>query len=250
MDLFAFPPLAAIMNAAYGALMWLAALIEPVAGTSAAAASIILLTLVVRAALIPAGTAQARAEQARSRLAPRLRALQQRLRRDPERLQRETMKLYADENVSPLAGCLPMLVQAPVVGVVYALFLHPVIGGLPNALLADQLFGVPLGMSLVGTISAGTVTAATVAVFGGLLAVIVAVAEITRRVLRPPAIPGPDASPLAGSAAMRLAGVLQFTTAVFAMFVPLAAALYLATTVAWTLVQRVLLRRRFPLAPL
>ena len=41
---------------------------------------------------------------------------------------------------------------------------------------------------------------------------------------------------------------LGFTTAVFAPFVPLAAALYLATTVAWTLVQRVVLRRRYPWA--
>jgi YidC/Oxa1 family membrane protein insertase len=74
------------------------------------------------------------------------------------------------------------------------------------------------------------------------------VAEITRRAFRPPVDDSPDASPLAGAGMARLAGALQFTTAVFAMFVPLAAALYLAMTVAWTLVQRVLLRRRFPLA--
>ena len=36
-------------------------------------------------------------------------------------------------------------------------------------------------------------------------------------------------------------------TAVFAAFVPLAAALYLTVTVVWTLVQRVILRRRYPL---
>jgi YidC/Oxa1 family membrane protein insertase len=46
----------------------------------------------------------------------------------------------------------------------------------------------------------------------------------------------------------RVAGVLQYGTAVFAVFVPLAATLYLATTVAWTLVQRLVLRRAYPLA--
>jgi YidC/Oxa1 family membrane protein insertase len=45
----------------------------------------------------------------------------------------------------------------------------------------------------------------------------------------------------------RALGFLQYVTAVIALFVPLAAGLYLATTVIWTLGQRVLLRRRYPL---
>lgn len=47
---------------------------------------------------------------------------------------------------------------------------------------------------------------------------------------------------------LRIASALHYLTAVFAVFVPLAAALYLTVTVIWTLVQRVILRRRFPLA--
>ena len=248
MDLYAFPPVAAILDAAYSLLMGLAALLEPVAGSAAAAASVIVLTLLVRAALIPAGIAQAKAEQTRSRLAPKLRDLQRRHKKNPERLQRETMKLYADEKASPLAGCLPMLAQAPVVAIVYALFLHTTIAGHANTLLAHELITVPLGTSLVGAVAAGTASAATVGVFAGVLVVIVAVAEITRRAFRPVIETGMDASPLTGAGMARVAGVLQFTTAVFATFVPLAAALYLATTVAWTLVQRLVLRRVYPLA--
>ncbi len=48
---------------------------------------------------------------------------------------------------------------------------------------------------------------------------------------------------------LRLVGVLQFGTAVAAVFVPLAAALYLLVTVAWTLAQRLILRRKFPAEP-
>jgi YidC/Oxa1 family membrane protein insertase len=40
---------------------------------------------------------------------------------------------------------------------------------------------------------------------------------------------------------------LHYLTAMFAIFVPLAASLYLTVTVAWTLGQRVILRRRYPL---
>lgn len=247
MDLFAFPPIAAVLDAAYALLMGLTALLEPLAGSAAAAASVVVLTLIVRTVLIPAGIAQAKAEQTRSRLAPKLRALQQRYKGNPERLQRETMKLYADEKTSPLAGCLPVLAQAPVVAIVYTLFLHASIAGHANALLTEQLLGVALGTSLAGAVVSGTVTAATVGVFAGVLAAIAVVAEITRRAFRPPVDESTDASPLAGAGMARLAGVLQFTTAVVAMFVPLAAALYLAVTVAWTLGQRLVLRRIYPL---
>lgn len=249
MDLLTFPPIAAILDAAYALLLGLTALLEPLAGSAAAAASVVVLTLIVRAVLIPAGIAQAKAEQTRSRLAPKIKALQQRYKRDPERLQRETMKLYADEKTSPLAGCLPMLAQAPVVAVVYTLFLHASIAGHANALLTEQLLGVALGTSFAGAVVSGTVTAATVGVFAGVLVAIAVVAEITRRAFRPPVDESTDASPLAGAGMARLVGLLQFTTAVVAMFVPLAAALYLAVTVAWTLGQRLVLRRIYPLPP-
>ncbi len=45
---------------------------------------------------------------------------------------------------------------------------------------------------------------------------------------------------------LRVLGLLQFLTAVIAVFVPLAAALYLLVTVAWTLGQRLVLRRAYP----
>lgn len=248
MDLYAFPPIAAILDAAYAGLMQLAALLDPLFGGAAAAASVLLLTLLVRAALVPAGVAQAKAEQTRSRLAPKLRALQKRYGHDRERLQRETMKLYSDERTSPFAGCLPLVAQAPVLGVVYALFAFSTVAGHANALLAETLAGVPLGASLVGSIAAGTATAGTLAVFGALIVAIAATAEITRRTLRPPVIEEADASPLANAGMLRAMGALQFTTAVVALFVPLAAAIYLTTTVVWTLVQRLVLRRRYPLA--
>jgi YidC/Oxa1 family membrane protein insertase len=247
MDLFAFPPVAAILDAASSALLALIRLIEPLAGDAAAAASVVLVTLLVRAVLIPAGVAQARAEQSRSRLAPRLRELQRRHAHDPERLQRETMKLYSDEGVSPLAGCVPMLAHAPVLAVVYALFAFATVAGQPNALLAEHLATVSLGTSLVAATAGGTATIATFAVFGALIAVIAVTAEITRRAFRTPPVPGADASPLAGATG-RLVGALQFTTAIVALFVPLAAGIYLATTVVWTLLQRLILRRRYPLA--
>ncbi|MEJ1923442.1 YidC/Oxa1 family membrane protein insertase [Microbacterium sp. KHB019] len=244
MDIYAFPPIAAILDAAYGALTALSAALEPITGTAAAAAAVILVTLLIRALLIPVGISQAKAEQTRARLAPKLHELQKRHKKNPERLQRETMQLYKDENTSPFAGCLPVLLQAPVVGILYTLFLRTDIAGHANELLTHDLFGATLGTSLVHMLFAGPFSLPTLLVYLALIAIMIAVAEVTRRVFRPTPV---DDSPLSSPSVLRMMSALHYLTAMFAIFVPLAASLYLTVTVAWTLGQRVILRRRYPL---
>lgn len=243
MDIFAFPPLTLLLDAAYSALLSLSTALEPVGGSASAALAVMLVTVGVRAALIPVGVSQARAEQMRARLAPRLRTLQKRHGSDRERLQRETMALYRDEQASPLAGCLPLAVQAAVVGVLYTLFLRPEIAGHPNALLTHDLLGAPLGDSLLTAIGGG-LDAQTAVVWAVVLVVIVVVADVTRRVFRPQV---PSEGPLAAPGMLGVMNAMHYLTAVFAVFVPLAAALYLVITVTWTLAQRAVLRRRYPL---
>jgi len=250
MDLFALPPVAAVLGGAYHALMSLSDLLEPALGAAAAAAAVVAVTLAVRAVLVPVGVSQARAERTRVRLAPRIAELQRRHRKDPEALQRATMQLYADEGTTPLAGCLPTMLQAPVVGVIYAVFVHAEVAGQANALLDHTLFGVPLGSSLVGVLSGGAPAVAPVVVLGALVLAVALVAELTRRAALPGgplAVPRASATSAAPAGMQRALGALQFVTAAVACFVPLAAGLYLLVTVAWTLVQRILLRRRFPL---
>lgn len=244
MDIYAFPPIAAILDAAYGALTGLSALLEPFTGSAAAAASVILVTLLIRTLLIPVGISQAKAEQTRARLAPKLRALQKRYKKNPERLQRETMQLYKDENTSPFAGCLPVLLQAPVIGILYTLFLRTEIAGHSNELLTHDLFGASLGTSLVHMVTTGPFSLPTLLVYAALIAIMIVVAEITRRVFRPVVV---EDSPMTSPTMLRMMSALHYLTAVFAVFVPLAAGLYLTVTVTWTLVQRVILRRRHPL---
>ena len=248
-----FPPIAALLDGAHTAFLALTDLLDPLVGSTAAALGIVLVTLIVRTLLIPVGIAQARAEQERARLAPRVRALRTRYAKQPERLQRETMRLYADEGVSPMAGCVPLLLQAPVLALVYSLFITPTIAGHPNALLQEMLGGVSLRTSVVGSIMSGTLSVQVVVVFGVIVILLLILAEATRRLL-PVVVPreaDAAASPMDEAAARmaRMSGVLHYATAVIALFVPLAAALYLVTTMAWTLGQRLILRRRFPLAP-
>lgn len=245
MDLFSFPPVAATLGAAYALVEGLAALFDPVAGTASAAVAIIALTLIVRAALIPVGISQVKAEWARRRLAPRLQALQRKYKKNPHVLQEKTLALYRAEKTSPFAGMLPTLAQAPVLSLVYALFLRTTIDGHANALLSEHLFGVPLGTSFVHLVSTGP-DVSGIAVYGVLFATMAMTAWLSRRTAQRLALPHQStdaAAPLAG-----LAGILSwlpFITVVFAAFVPLAAALYLVTTTAWTLIERAVLRRRY-----
>jgi YidC/Oxa1 family membrane protein insertase len=241
------PFFSTLLDLTYTGLMALTSLLTPVTGSLSAALAIALVTLVVRAGLIPAGIAGAKADQTRARLAPRLRDLQRRYRGDRERLHRETMDLYRSESASPLAGCLPILIQAPIVGLLYSVFLHATLAGHPNELLAQTVFGVPLGTSLAGAVMSGAADLVTWMVIGCLVLLIAAVGELTRRMFRvaPTEVtPTPEASRMP----VGLLGVLQFATAVVAIFVPLAAGLYLLTTVAWTLGQRLVLRRVYPTA--
>lgn len=241
LDLFTLPPLAALLDLTTQGLLALTAFLSPAAGGAAAAVAVILITLAVRVALIPVGVSQARAERDRARLAPRLRHLRERWGKNPERLQRETMQMYRDAGVSPVAGCLPVLAQAPVVGLLYAVFLHAQVAGHANALLTESLAGIPLGTSVLAAVISGTTDAAALAVLGGVVAVIAGAGELTRRFLRAPLDP---ASP---AWTARMVAVLPFTTAIVALFVPLAAGLYLAVTTVWTFGQRLVLRRFYPI---
>ncbi len=76
--------------------------------------SIVLLTVVVRAALLPLTFKQFKSMQNMQRLAPEIKALQEKYKTDKQRLQQEMMKFYKENNVNPLSSCLPLVAQFPV----------------------------------------------------------------------------------------------------------------------------------------
>ncbi len=243
MDLYAFAPIAALLELASTAVNGLASLFTPVAGASAMALAIVALTVLVRICLIPLGTAQARAEVTRRRIAPKLREIQTRHKKNPEKLQRATLELYAEEKASPFAGMLPALAQAPVLSIVYGLFILATINGHPNALLHETLLGVPLGTSFL-TVVNGSAAWPGAAVFLGLFAVIAAVAFTSRRVMLAQQAQSPEEMPAAMAKVSGVLSWMPFITVIFAAIVPLAATVYLTVTTAWTLGERQILRRR------
>jgi YidC/Oxa1 family membrane protein insertase len=76
-------------------------------------ASIIGLTVVVRAAILPLTFRQVRSMQALQRLQPEMKRIQERYKEDKQRQQQEMMKFYQEHGVNPLASCLPLVLQLP-----------------------------------------------------------------------------------------------------------------------------------------
>src|SRR6059036_1797427 len=76
--------------------------------------SIIFLTFVVRAALVPLTVKQFRSMQALARLQPEIKKLQAKYGDDKQRLNQEMMRFYQENKVNPFSSCLPLVAQLPV----------------------------------------------------------------------------------------------------------------------------------------
>jgi YidC/Oxa1 family membrane protein insertase len=83
-------------------------------GGASWALSIIGLTLVIRAALIPLFVKQIKASRNMQLIQPKVKELQKKFGHDRERLAQETMKLYKDSGTNPFASCLPIILQMPI----------------------------------------------------------------------------------------------------------------------------------------
>jgi YidC/Oxa1 family membrane protein insertase len=74
----------------------------------------------VKLLTFPLNLTQIRGMQAQKELQPRLQDLQKKFGKDRERLAQEQMKLYQEAGVNPLSGCLPLLIQMPILFGLYA----------------------------------------------------------------------------------------------------------------------------------
>ncbi|MFE0589334.1 YidC/Oxa1 family membrane protein insertase [Micromonospora echinospora] len=269
--MLAFAPLDAAVGVASHAVSTLAGALAPLAGGAATAVAIVAFTVAVRLLVAPLTVAQVRGERRRAALAPQVAELRRRYGGDPARLQRELLDLYGTAGASPLAGCLPALLQAPFFLIMYRLFT----AGDP-APLAGELAGVPLGHHL-----ADGLTGAAGPVWGVLLAALLGLAWLASRRMRrtmaanaafsggsaaasgagssggsgpsggsvSPGGPAAGAGGVAGDVGVavgRLLPLLPYAMLPVALVVPLAGVLYLVTTTAFTALEHTVLRRDRP----
>jgi YidC/Oxa1 family membrane protein insertase len=110
--------------------------------TGSYGAAIILLTIAVRLLLYPLSHKQMVSMSQMQKIQPRIKHLQEKYADDKETLQKEIMRLYRENNVNPFAGCMPILIQLPVMILLFR--------ALMNYEVADSVFaGIRLEKSIL-----------------------------------------------------------------------------------------------------
>jgi YidC/Oxa1 family membrane protein insertase len=213
------------------------------------ALSIIGLTVMIRAALIPLFVKQIKSSRNMQLLQPKVKELQKKYGHDRERLTQETMALYRETGTNPFSSCLPILVQMPIFLALFRLLNHAAHdqarGVLTksdvNALSHAKIFGAQISDSFTST------DFTSVRILAAILVVaMTATTFLTQRQLMSKNMP---ADALSGPYAQQqklLLYVLPVVFAVGGIAFPIGVLLYWTTSNLWTMGQQFYVIRNNP----
>lgn len=154
-----------------GASNFLLAVLEFFYGlTNSYGLAIVLLTILVRIALYPLNQKQMQSMQQMQKIQPRLKVLQEKYAADKQKLNEEMMRLYKENNVNPASGCLPLLVQLPILILLFNVLRTYNFTG-------ASFLGITLGTSTIAGLGQAVGVAADAAGNVGLMAVLSAAAK-------------------------------------------------------------------------
>lgn len=86
--------------------------------------AVIVLTILIKVIFYPLGIKAVKSQKALSGLQPKIKEIQERYKNNKEQQTREMMALYKREKINPFSGCLPLLIQLPVLIALYRVFWH------------------------------------------------------------------------------------------------------------------------------
>ncbi len=87
--------------------------------------AIILFSIIAKLILLPINIKQTKSMQATTKIQPEVQKIQKKYKENPEKLNEETMKLYKEHNINPMGGCLPLLIQFPIIIGLYRVLQQP-----------------------------------------------------------------------------------------------------------------------------
>ncbi len=215
------------------------------------ALSIVGLTIVIRAALIPLFVKQIKSSRNMQLLQPRVKELQKKYGHDRERLTQETMALYKDTGTNPFSSCLPLIVQMPIFLALFRLLDQAAKKGEGRGILTDtqaqqfadsKLFGGEISSTFLN--SDGNTTVQVIAII--LVLAMTATTFLTQRQLMSKNMP---ADALTGPYAQQqklLLYVLPLVFAVGGIAFPIGVLLYWTTSNLWTMGQQFYVIRNNP----
>ena len=214
------------------------------------ALSIIGLTLVIRAALIPLFVKQIKSSRNMQLIQPKVKELQKKYGHDRERLAQETMKLYKDTGTNPFASCLPILLQMPIFLALFRLLNKAANGEAHGVLTRDEaiqfghakLFGVPLSDTFTGANgNAGVMIMAAILVVAMTITTFTTQRQLMSKNMPADALTGPYAQQQ-----KILLYVLPLVFAVGGIAFPIGVLFYWTTSNLWTMGQQFYVIRNNP----
>jgi YidC/Oxa1 family membrane protein insertase len=182
--------------------------------------SIVALTIVVRALLIPLTYKQIKGMRALQALQPQLKQIQEKYKNDRQRMQQEMMRFYQENKVNPFASCLPLILQLPIF---FALF--RLLRG--DSFEADVKAGGEQSWLFINSViekPQGAETIALMVLFAGSMALSTVV---TMR----------SSPTTAGNQQYMLIGVFALMGVIFVPTFPAGLSIYWITTNFWTVLQ-------------
>lgn len=76
--------------------------------------AVLVMVIIVRTLILPLTIKQVKSSRAMQAIQPELQKIQKKYKDTPEKVQQETMRLFQENKVNPMAGCLPLIVQMPI----------------------------------------------------------------------------------------------------------------------------------------
>lgn len=86
--------------------------------------AVLILTVIVRLLILPLNVKQMKSQQAMSEIQPEIAKLQKKYKGDPQKANQEMMRLYKENKINPMSGCLPLLIQMPILFALYYVFFN------------------------------------------------------------------------------------------------------------------------------
>lgn len=195
--------------------------------------AIVAMTVVVRAALLPFSMKTARSQKAMAALAPEIEKIKQQHKGNTTAQSEAVMALYKDRGVSPLSGCLPLLIQLPILIGVYRVFLKIFEPGSLDLLYSFVPHPQTISHLTLGVLDISTGNPA--------LAILAGVTQFFQAKL---SMSGPAASGQAAAVGQQMMYLLPIMIVVISWNLPAGLALYWIVTSLWSIGEQLYLRRR------
>jgi YidC/Oxa1 family membrane protein insertase len=249
---FILTPLYYAISAILVGWHWVFSLVLPEEGGASWVLSIIGLTLVIRAALIPLFVKQIKSSRNMQLIQPKVKELQKKYGHDRERLAQETMALYKETGTNPFAACLPLLIQMPIFLALFRLLDHAAKTSTANGLLTSDLAYSFGHAKLFGTIPISATfvknqNLLSVQILAALLVIaMTATTFLTQRQLMTKNMPADAMSGQYAQQQKMLLYVLPVVFAVGGIAFPIGVLFYWTTTNLWTMGQQFYVIRRNP----